>query len=125
MGAALAGKPPAPLGDTLWQARGHQHPAKRLPGTASRAMQLSSQHAARSVSSPQQERMKLSPALAGSSTAHMAAPVPAAATLAPGAAGCSVPAALTTQSRGTLTLLPGHRAVPVLLCPTLVPIGTY
>lgn len=63
------------------------------------------------------EGIKLSPALAGSSRAHTAAPAAAAAASAPGAAGCSVPAAPTALSHGTSTLLPGHRAVPDPLVP--------
>ena len=62
------------------------------------------------------EGIKFSPALAGSSCAHMAAPVAAAAASATGAAGCSMPAAPTAHSHGTLTLLPGHRAVPEPPC---------
>lgn len=63
------------------------------------------------------EGIKLSPALAGSSHAHTTAPAAAAAASAPGAAGCSVPAAPTARSHGTPTLLPGHRAVPDPLVP--------
>lgn len=65
------------------------------------------------------EGIKLSPALAGSGRAHMAAPAAADATSVPGAAECSVPAAPTAYSHGTPTSLPGHRAVPEPLVPCI------